>query len=798
MKSVSVSVCVVVHNASRYVRECIESILQQTFGDFELLIVDESSADDSCDIIRSYCDPRIRLIEHTNSRADSLNLLFDLAKGKYIACMEVGDVMLPYRLESQFKYMEQNPSVDVLGGLAEKIPNLLNDTLLNLEGEKEITVQDLLKSNCLIFSTVFVRIESLRRKRIKYESTYVNAEDYWLWARCLMRGLAIKISPEVLVKHRIWTKKEQVTLQNSELIPEVEEKLQNCLGEWSCKKQHGAYRNPRIKKSGNKLTAIIPFLNEGDEVIRTVESLRRHVGSNIDIITINDCSTDGYPYQVELEKYDVYYILNRRRRGVAASRDIGVTLCRTPYFLLLDAHMRVYEGDWLSTTENLLEYDDRQLICMQTRVLHKDGEGRVIEASKKNSSITYGAYHPFNFSSYLPDITWNTTERMPDSEIEEIAVVLGAGYAASKRYWTYLKGLKGLLYYGSDEAYISIKVWMEGGKCVLLKNHEFGHVYRTTAPYQHYIDKNIYNCLLIAHTIYPLNYRSWVYAIALSKDRDLFFRANNLLAKRAKYINELKTYYDGIFNVSFYDILPMHRFCVKNIDVLLSERMKLLPKVMDFITHRKNEDYGLYNGIAGEVIWLMHYERFTSTNLSMYWEPLLDKIDDAVLNGKLPMNFAHGLCGIGWMYMYLYCKGFIPYPNMRVIKYIDRQLQIVDVERIDDYSFATGIGGFICYFYIRLFNETLECGLTSKKEQIYSIQKKIKKVLKKATDVLTIYNAFRFIEAEKQLAHSEYVNTITDCLSYPESLSEDMQYWNSGLYRGCIGYTLPCMTISES
>ena len=87
-----------VYNASRYLRDCIDSILSQSFTDFELLIVDDGSTDDSVEIIRSYSDSRIRLIENKHDYIGSLNLLLQEARGKYIARMDADDVMLPNRL----------------------------------------------------------------------------------------------------------------------------------------------------------------------------------------------------------------------------------------------------------------------------------------------------------------------------------------------------------------------------------------------------------------------------------------------------------------------------------------------------------------------------------------------------------------------------------------------------------------------------------------------------------------------------------------------------------------------------
>ena len=98
---IPISVCLTVYNRAKYIGECIESILQQTFTDFELLIVDDGSTDETCDVILSYNDPRIRLIRGEHDYIGSCNRLYDEAKGKYIARMDSDDLMLPNRLRIQ-------------------------------------------------------------------------------------------------------------------------------------------------------------------------------------------------------------------------------------------------------------------------------------------------------------------------------------------------------------------------------------------------------------------------------------------------------------------------------------------------------------------------------------------------------------------------------------------------------------------------------------------------------------------------------------------------------------------------
>ncbi len=95
MNRIPISVVMPVYNGAAHIRECLDSILHQTFHDFEVLIVDDGSTDNTCDIILSYNDSRIRLIRNRHDYIASSNLLFAKAKGKYIARMDSDDIMIP-------------------------------------------------------------------------------------------------------------------------------------------------------------------------------------------------------------------------------------------------------------------------------------------------------------------------------------------------------------------------------------------------------------------------------------------------------------------------------------------------------------------------------------------------------------------------------------------------------------------------------------------------------------------------------------------------------------------------------
>lgn len=117
-KNPAISVVMPVHNGEKYLREAVDSILSQTFQDFEFIVIDDGSTDQSTDILNEYArkDARIRLISRENRGvAKSLNEAIALACGAYVARMDADDVSLPQRLEKQLDYLEANPDCVLLG-----------------------------------------------------------------------------------------------------------------------------------------------------------------------------------------------------------------------------------------------------------------------------------------------------------------------------------------------------------------------------------------------------------------------------------------------------------------------------------------------------------------------------------------------------------------------------------------------------------------------------------------------------------------------------------------------------------
>ena len=120
-----ISVIMSVYNSARFLAEAIQSILGQTYNDFEFIIVDDGSSDQSLEIIRSYAkmDNRIRVLENEKKYglAASLNRCIFIAKGDYIARMDADDICVPDRLEKQIAFLEQHPNIGIIGGSVQEI-----------------------------------------------------------------------------------------------------------------------------------------------------------------------------------------------------------------------------------------------------------------------------------------------------------------------------------------------------------------------------------------------------------------------------------------------------------------------------------------------------------------------------------------------------------------------------------------------------------------------------------------------------------------------------------------------------
>lgn len=194
----------VVHNGERYLREALDSVLEQTLGDWQLLVVDDGSTDATSSILDNYarCDSRI-MIERQPFQGQIKALVRGLALvgGDYVARLDADDVMLPERLARQVEFMDRHPEVGLVGSAAELIDEHSRPFgRIRPPAEDAALRRVLIQRNPFIHSSVFIRRSVLSLVGV-YDSNLRDTEDYDLWLR-IAQAARLAILPIVLVKLR--------------------------------------------------------------------------------------------------------------------------------------------------------------------------------------------------------------------------------------------------------------------------------------------------------------------------------------------------------------------------------------------------------------------------------------------------------------------------------------------------------------------------------------------------------------------------------------------------------------------
>jgi len=203
-----ISVLMPVFNGEKYLREAIESILNQTYGDFEFIILNDGSTDKTEEIIVSYDDPRIVYVKNEENLGivGTLNKGISLAKGKYIARMDADDISLPNRFEKQIAFLEQHLECSVVFSTVLSVNSKGELLLMQWQDDRECIAEGeikkaLPKKNVLAHPAAMARSEVF--KAYHYDGRSKHAEDYNLWLRLVSEGYRLCKVVEPLLKYRV-------------------------------------------------------------------------------------------------------------------------------------------------------------------------------------------------------------------------------------------------------------------------------------------------------------------------------------------------------------------------------------------------------------------------------------------------------------------------------------------------------------------------------------------------------------------------------------------------------------------
>lgn len=198
-----ISVLLPVYNGQRYIRAAIDSVLSQTYRDFELLVIDDGSTDSTGRIVNSFDDSRIRLVKNKKrlKLSGALNRGLDLARGPYVARMDADDVSFPDRLEIQSAYLDRYPGLGICGSHTHVFGMKKWEIHRAPLGRNHVKAH-MLFDNPFVHPAVMLRKGFFDRYGLRYNGDYYPTEDYELWSRALNYFPGDNID-RVLLKYRL-------------------------------------------------------------------------------------------------------------------------------------------------------------------------------------------------------------------------------------------------------------------------------------------------------------------------------------------------------------------------------------------------------------------------------------------------------------------------------------------------------------------------------------------------------------------------------------------------------------------
>lgn len=214
-----ISVIMPVYNCASYIEDAVNSILNQTFSDFELIIIDDASIDYTTDILKKFTDPRIKFVfkEKNQGVSSAANDGFRLAKGKYIARMDGDDISVKERFEKQVAILENNPKIFICGGFVQYLGGT-NNIVVHKETHQEIITE------LLLSCSICMGVSMFRRKELAgyfYDENKKSGEDYDFWTKVAWCGEMYNIQ-EVLLLYRVHSNQASIAHKPQQIIDDIE------------------------------------------------------------------------------------------------------------------------------------------------------------------------------------------------------------------------------------------------------------------------------------------------------------------------------------------------------------------------------------------------------------------------------------------------------------------------------------------------------------------------------------------------------------------------------------------------
>lgn len=465
------------------VKECLDSVLTQTVEvDYEVLLIDDSQGNVIKDFIvnNHYNDIKNFMYIKTTEYgfANGINHGIFNSLGQYIMILNAYDVLEPFAIKENISFVKNSSTpIDCIYNVVLDEQGLYED----FEDQKLLSYQEL--RNCLLnsYEGLFISRNALMNiLPYPFEEYYVNYETYALLFNLLFNNVKVNLRRTIVCTKSSIQYNENFENLTNEAYHRVNKLIQYAI-------------NPNEFTESKNLTIIVSFKNEKHEVEKTVSSIRATT-TNVPIIVVNDGSNDEYDYYNRLKKYKVKYLENVTSSGVAGARENAISLLKTDYFMILDGHMRFYESNWEDRLLSIINdgHHENDILCAQTRCFWVREKNLYNNEIGVENSKCFGATLDDKTYTNNPNWTWKCCdESLKNDNVVPIPCILGACYIISVNHWKKIGGLTGLLQWGQDEPLLSIKTWLSGHKCCVIRDFSVGHLYRDATPYnRNFADMN--------------------------------------------------------------------------------------------------------------------------------------------------------------------------------------------------------------------------------------------------------------------------------------------------------------------
>ena len=313
-------------------------------------------------------------------------------------------------------------------------------------------------------------------------------------------------------------------------------------------KLHYPYLECPLKKPGfsnheeNLLSVVITALNEDSLTLNNTIKSIRDTSNNVEIIVVDDCSDNV----VVVDDKEVKIIRNKERVGCAPSRHTGALAADNKYLLFTDSHM-VFASGWYDALIRRTE-NEKENVAFCGVCLGLDSEHLTLDKHRGKYSGARLSLYEKNEDQVLEG-KWITEK---SGEEYDISCMMGALYFMNREYFFKIRGLSDLKMWGSDEPCLALKILQSGGRMVLVKGIQAGHIFRNTAPYATNMSYLVYNKIRMAKTMLPDELGDKLID-KLPKNGD-FYEAMKMIEQEKEVIGEYKNYYKSIFSVTMEEI----------------------------------------------------------------------------------------------------------------------------------------------------------------------------------------------------------------------------------------------------